>query len=135
MGELLSLPVPNQICTETLALFEHVWTLRAAARFYFYFHHAVNFGAMHNGGRPVTFLLSEVGTNIDSINAHFAFLRGAARQYGVASWGVDVSPWNGGKVPDFGNKTCPWAVAASSAGGDGGLSVSLLRRIYFAYVD
>lgn len=97
---------------------------------YFYFHHAVNFG--HAGHRPVTFLSSEVAENINSVNAHLAFLRGAARQYGIASWGVDVSPWFRGLVPDFANVSHPWAAHASSAGPHGGHSVSLLRRIYFA---
>ena len=97
---------------------------------YLYFHHAVNFG--HAGDRPVTFLSSEVAENINSVNGHLAFLRGAARQYDVASWGVDVSPWFRGFVPDFANGSHPWAAHASSAGPHGGHSVSLLRRIYFA---
>eukprot|EP01043_Picozoa_sp_COSAG02_P054243 COSAG02_NODE_6112_length_3791_cov_2.780065_2_plen_677_part_00 len=97
---------------------------------YFYFHHAVNFARA--GNRPVTFLSSEVAENINSVNGHLAFLRGAARQYEVPSWGVDVSPWFRGYVPDFANASHPWAAHASSAGPHGGHSVSLLRRIYFA---
>jgi hypothetical protein len=98
---------------------------------YFYFHHAVNFGASE-GGRPVTSLSSEVAENINSINAHLAFLRGAARQYSIKSWEVDVSPWFRGMVPDFANASAPWAAASSAAGPHGGHSVSMLRRVYFA---
>jgi hypothetical protein len=97
---------------------------------YFYPHHAIAFGASP-GGTRVTFLSSEVAENINSVNAHLAFLRGAARQYGV-DWGVDVSPWFGGCVPDFANASHAWAGTASKAGPNGGHSVSLLRRIYFA---
>ena len=97
---------------------------------YFYFHQAVAFGASA-GGTPVSRVTSEVCENINSINAHLAFLRGAARQYGI-EFAVDVSPWFQGLVPDYANVSGPWAGHSSRAGATGGHSVSLLQRTYSA---
>jgi hypothetical protein len=78
---------------------------------YFFYHQAVSFGASSAGGVAVTMLAAEVCENVNSIGAHLAFLRGAARQYGV-SFAVDVSPWFAGLVPDFANVSGPWAGTA-----------------------
>ena len=43
----------------------------------------------------LTVIGSEVGENIDSIQAHFAFNRGAARQFHLP-WFIDFSDWNAG---------------------------------------
>jgi hypothetical protein len=96
---------------------------------YFYWAHAVEFASATK--RPVSRILTELCENINSINGHLAWTRGVARQYGLP-WGVDVSSWYSGFVPDFGNKIHPWAGAAGAAGADGGHSESLLRRTYFA---
>ena len=96
---------------------------------YFYWAHAVDFASAT--ARPVSRILSELCENINSINGHMAWTRGLARQYGLP-WGVDVSTWYGGVVPDFGAKIHPWAGTAGAAGGAGGHSESLLRRTYFA---
>jgi hypothetical protein len=70
----------------------------------------------------------EVGENGNSINAHYAFTRGAARQFQVP-WMVDFSAWMAGFITDY-STTRPWG-SASSAGGDGGHSLSLFKRAYY----
>jgi hypothetical protein len=96
---------------------------------YFYWAHAVDFASATT--RPVSRILSELCENINSINGHLAWTRGLARQYGLP-WGVDVSTWYGGFVPDFGASIHPWAGAAGAAGAAGGHSGSLLKRTYYA---
>lgn len=75
----------------------------------------------------VSMVVVEVMENIFGTQAHFAFTRGAGRQYGLP-WAVDGSPWMGGFITDY-STARPWG-AASSAGGDGGHSVSLSFRIW-----
>ena len=70
----------------------------------------------------------EVGENGNSINAHFAFARGTARQFQLP-WMVDFSAWMAGFITDY-STVRPWG-PASAAGGDGGHSVSLFKRTYF----
>lgn len=68
---------------------------------------------------------AEVGENGNSINAHYAFTRGAARQFRVP-WMIDFSAWMAGYITDF-STSRPWG-SASSAGGNGGHSLSLFKR-------
>ena len=75
----------------------------------------------------VSMVAVEVMENIFGTQAHFAFTRGAGRQYGLP-WAGDGSPWMGGFITDY-STARPWG-AASSAGGDGGHSVSLSFRIW-----
>ena len=75
----------------------------------------------------VSMVAVEVMENIFSTQAHFAFTRGAGRQYGLP-WAGDGSPWMGDFITDY-STARPWG-AASSAGGDGGHSVSLSFRIW-----
>ena len=70
---------------------------------------------------------TEIGENINSINAHLAFSRGAARQFGHA-FIVDFSAWMGGFIRDFSTSRF-WGPASSPVGGH---STSLFRRAYFA---
>lgn len=71
---------------------------------------------------------SEIQENINSIQAHYALTRGAARQYSLP-WAIDVSPWDAGFITDYSVKR-PWG-AASAAGGDGGHSPSLFKRSWY----
>ena len=71
---------------------------------------------------------SEIQENINSIQAHFALTRGAARQYHIP-WAIDVSPWFAGLITDY-SKARPWH-ASSGAGGNGGHSVSLFKRSWW----
>ena len=48
----------------------------------------------------LTVVGSEVAENIDSIQAHFAFNRGAARQFHLP-WFIDFSDWNAGDLHGF----------------------------------
>ncbi len=70
---------------------------------------------------------TEIGENINSINAHLAFSRGAARQFG-SPFIVDFSAWMGGFIRDF-SASRFWGSASSPVGGH---SMSLFRRAYFA---
>ena len=70
----------------------------------------------------------EVGENGNSINAHYAFTRGSARQFQTA-WMVDFSAWMQGYITDF-STSRPWG-KSSSAGGQGGHSLSLFKRAYY----
>ena len=70
---------------------------------------------------------SEVGENINSIQAHIAASRGAARQYAVPFL-IDFSPWLQGFITDYSSERF-WGAASSPVGGH---SVSLVRRTYFA---
>jgi hypothetical protein len=70
---------------------------------------------------------SEIGENINSINAHLAFTRGAARQFG-GPWIIDFSTWMNGFIRDY-SKSAFWGSASSPAGGH---SLSLTRRAYYA---
>ena len=45
-------------------------------------------------------IVAEVGENINSVQGHIAFLRGASRQFGVP-WGTDFSPWFANGVLDY----------------------------------
>ena len=71
---------------------------------------------------------SEIQENINSVQAHIAFTRGAARQYRIP-WAIDVSPWDAGFITDY-SKARPWK-AASAAGGNGGHSLSLFKRSWY----
>jgi hypothetical protein len=69
---------------------------------------------------------SEVGENINSIQAHIAFTRGAARQYGKP-WLIDFSSWYGPSMYDEDPKKT-WG---EYSGPDRGHSLSLHRRTYY----
>lgn len=71
-------------------------------------------------------VVSEVGEGITSINAHLAFTRGAARQYGI-SWGMDFSVWYGPYIRDYSKKR----VWGNASGPDHGHSISLAKRMYY----
>ena len=77
----------------------------------------------------VSMVAVEVLENIFSTQAHFAFTRGAGRQYRLP-WAADGSPWFGGYITDY-SDTRPWG-SASRAGGDGGHSTSLYLRTWMA---
>lgn len=77
----------------------------------------------------VSMVAVEVLENIFSTQAHYAFTRGAARQYGLP-WAADGSPWFGGYITDY-SIARPWG-SASRAGGDGGHSTSLYLRTWVA---
>ena len=86
---------------------------------YFFQHYGAAWGA--------DIVMSEVGENIDSIQAHVAFTRGAARQNGKP-WGLDFSAWYGaffryylGGQPWTGVTACPTC----------GHSDSLFERAYY----
>jgi hypothetical protein len=77
---------------------------------------------------------SEIQENINSIQGHYAFTRGAARQYHIP-WAIDVSPWWSGMITDYSNAPGQWG-PASASGGDGGHSVSLFKRSWYtAYLS
>ena len=69
---------------------------------------------------------SEVGENINSIQAHIAFTRGAARQYG-RPWLIDFSSWYGPSMYD----EDPRKTWGEYSGPDRGHSLSLHRRTYY----
>ena len=92
---------------------------------YFFQHYGSAWGA--------DILMSEVGENIDSVQAHIAFTRGAARQAGKP-WGLDFSVWYG---PYFRNYYAidPWG-AGVTACSTCGHSDSLFERAYYlAYMS
>ncbi|MEO6183215.1 MAG: hypothetical protein ABIP71_08995 [Verrucomicrobiota bacterium] len=73
---------------------------------------------------------SEVGENVNGIQAHIAFTRGAARQYG-RPWLIDFSSWYGPSMYDEDPKK-HWG---EYSGPDRGHSLSLhLRTYYVAYM-
>lgn len=69
---------------------------------------------------------SEVGENINSIQAHIAFTRGAARQYGKP-WLMDFSSWYGPGIFD----EDPRKTWGDNSGPHHGHSLSLHQRTYF----
>ena len=69
---------------------------------------------------------SEVGENINSIQAHIAFTRGAARQYGKP-WLIDFSSWYGPSMFDE-NPNRTWG---DNSGPTHGHSLSLHARTYY----
>ncbi|MCX6928736.1 MAG: hypothetical protein NT154_36815 [Verrucomicrobia bacterium] len=74
---------------------------------------------------------SEVGENINGIQAHIAFARGAARQYGKP-WLIDFSSWYGPSMYDEDSRKT-WG---EYSGPDRGHSLSLHRRTYYlAYMS
>ncbi len=92
---------------------------------FFYQHRGAEWGAQ--------LVLSEVGENIISTQAHIAFTRGAARQYHVP-WGMDMSSWFGPSIRDYSSppvwkEPSPGPIYSSPTGGH---SLSLTKRIYFA---
>jgi hypothetical protein len=66
---------------------------------------------------------TEVGENINSINAHVAATRGAGRQAGLP-WLLDFSSWLAGFILDYSDARF-WGAASSPVGGH---SLSLFRR-------
>lgn len=82
-------------------------------------------GAAFEGGKVIPG--SEIGENINSINAHLAFTRGAARQWGMP-FIIDFSAWMQGYILDY-SKSKFWGTASSPTGGH---SLMLFRRAYFA---
>ena len=72
---------------------------------------------------------SEIGENINSIQAHFAHIRGAARQFG-SPFLVDFSAWFDGTITDFSPPPGFWGAGTSSP--VGGHSLSLFKRAYCA---
>lgn len=85
---------------------------------YCYQHYACEWGADIVG--------SEVGENINGIQAHIAFTRGAARQYGKP-WLLDFSSWYGPSMYD----EDPRKTWGEYSGPDRGHSLSLHRRTYY----
>jgi len=85
---------------------------------YCYQHYACEWGADIVG--------SEVGENINSTQAHIAFTRGAARQYGKP-WLMDFSSWYGPSMYD----EDPRKTWGEYSGPDRGHSLSLHRRTYY----
>ena len=71
---------------------------------------------------------SEIGENINSVNAHLAHIRGAARQHG-RPFLVDFSSWLQGFITDYSPPPGFWGAASSPVGGH---SPSLVKRAYFA---
>jgi hypothetical protein len=72
---------------------------------------------------------SEIGENINSIQAHIAHIRGAARQFN-APFVVDFSAWMQGWILDY--STPPGFWGSSSSSPIGGHSLSLFKRAYFS---
>jgi hypothetical protein len=70
---------------------------------------------------------SEVGENINSIQSHIAFTRGAARQYGKP-WLIDFSSWYGPSMFD----EDPRRTWGENSGPTHGHSISLHSRTYYA---
>eukprot|EP01116_Phalansterium_solitarium_P022442 TRINITY_DN7415_c0_g1_i1.p1 TRINITY_DN7415_c0_g1~~TRINITY_DN7415_c0_g1_i1.p1 ORF type:complete len:750 (-),score=225.23 TRINITY_DN7415_c0_g1_i1:141-2390(-) len=87
---------------------------------YLYGHLSCSFGSVGVVG-------SEIGENINSINAHLAASRGAARQFGVP-FTIDFSAWMQGYILDY-SKAQFWGSASSPVGGH---SLSLFRRAYYS---
>ncbi|MCC6729642.1 MAG: hypothetical protein IT208_09930 [Chthonomonadales bacterium] len=70
---------------------------------------------------------SEVGENINGVQQHIAFTRGAARQFGKP-WLLDFSSWFGPSILD----EDPERHWGDNSGPDYGHSISLHRRAYYA---
>eukprot|EP01079_Euglenida_sp_SAG-EU17-18_P008523 gene8523-211_t len=85
---------------------------------YFYHHYGLMWGA-------ACAVATEVGENINSVNAHLAFARGAARQFAVP-FTIDFSAWMQGYILDY-SSLKPWGKASSPTGGH---SLSLFQRAY-----
>lgn len=97
---------------------------------HYFQHYGASWGA--------SMVVSEVGENINSAQAHLAFTRGAARQFKIP-WGMDMSPWFGQGVTDYwqgGERV--WCSSRDANGNctfwnsspDGGHSLSLNERIW-----
>lgn len=86
---------------------------------YCYLHYACEWGCDVVG--------SEVGENINSIQSHIAFTRGAARQYGKP-WLMDFSPWYGPSIFD----EDPRKTWGDNSGPMHGHSMSLILRTFYA---
>uniref|UniRef100_A0A0G4HMI3 Uncharacterized protein n=1 Tax=Chromera velia CCMP2878 TaxID=1169474 RepID=A0A0G4HMI3_9ALVE len=91
---------------------------------YFYGHYGCFFF-------PCGIVASEIGENISSIEAHIAFTRGAARQFGKP-WGLQFSTWYVGKILDYTEEGASAWGDAGSPSGLGGHSLSLYRRGYWS---
>lgn len=76
---------------------------------------------------PTAIVQAVVGENINSINAHLAFTRGAARQFGI-SWEVDFSAWMQGNFLDYSIQQF-WSGGSCPTCGH---SLSLFLRTYYA---
>ena len=87
---------------------------------HFFFQHL---GALWGADR----VMSEVGENINSSQAHIAFTRGASRQFGIP-WGIDMSSWFGPSIRDYSTQK----VWGSNSYTTGGHSDSLTSRTYFS---
>jgi hypothetical protein len=94
---------------------------------YFYAALSASFEAEGEGVAGGIIAGSEIGENINSINAHLAFTRGAARQFG-GPWIIDFSSWMNGFIRDY-SRSAFWGNSSSPVGGH---SLSLTRRAYFA---
>eukprot|EP00759_Apiculatamorpha_spiralis_P005827 PhF_6_TR13436/c0_g2_i3/m.21453 len=70
---------------------------------------------------------SEVGENINSVQAHIAFVRGAGKQFGAPTI-MDVSTWMQGFITDY-SVSKIWGQASSPVGGH---SLSFYNRVYTA---
>ncbi len=92
--------------------------IKATVGHYYFQHYAAEFGAH--------LVVSEVGEQITSVNAHLAFTRGAARQYGIG-WGMDYSAWYGPAMRDYSDKK----VWGQYSGPNNGHSISLAKRVYY----
>jgi hypothetical protein len=89
---------------------------------YLMHHYAAEWGALSIIG-------SEVGENINSVQAHFAFNRGAARQF-HSPWFIDFSDWNGGYYHNYKMN----ASTHQYDRGENGHSLSLRERVaYLTY--
>jgi hypothetical protein len=79
----------------------------------------------------LTVIGSEVGENINSINAHFAFNRGAARQFSLP-WFIDFSDWNSGFLHSYTRNTSTGIYDKKNDGH----SISLRERVaYLTYMS
>ncbi|MCC6699052.1 MAG: PQQ-binding-like beta-propeller repeat protein, partial [Candidatus Hydrogenedentes bacterium] len=86
-------------------------------------------------GAPICY--AELGENIPCAPLQFAFLRGAARQYGNKPWGAYISNWFRGSVLDSrlqppGAAPIRWSPPEDSAGPECGRSASLEFRLAMA---
>jgi hypothetical protein len=88
-------------------------------------HYLITAAAAAAGGAGV--VGSEIGENINSVNAHLAAARGAARQFGVP-FSIDFSAWMQGYILDY-TPDRFWGAASSPVGGH---SLSLFWRAYVA---
>lgn len=91
----------------------------------FYQHYAAEWGSDRLVG-------VEVCENIPGTQPHFAFTRGAARQYGL-SWYAQMSPWFAGTILSY-DRFSPWKPGHGSGtwGPTHGHSVNMLERHWYA---